>query len=337
MPLDPRFQALLEQATAQAQSAPREPMALLKALRENQAAELRASASARASIALAEPVTQVEDRVLPGPEGDIPVRLYTPEGIGPFPTLVFFHGGGWIFGNLDTHDLMCRRLCRGAGCLVLSVDNRLAPEHKFPAGLQDCYAATCWMASHVSQFNGDPARIAVGGDSAGGNFTAAVTQMVRDQGGPTLAFQLLLWPVTDFRLTTSSWQEYEGYLMSSQDFLIVKDLYLNHEEEQSHPYAAPLLATDLRGLPPALVITAECDPVRDGGEQYGQRLLEAGVPATVSRYDGMVHGFMHMGSIVPQQAKQAFDEASHALRTAFASTRNKNKSKTGIAARFKRW
>jgi acetyl esterase len=138
--------------------------------------------------------------------------------------------------------------------------------------------------------------------------------------GPALAFQLLLWPITDFRLTTSSWKEYDGYLMASQEFIIVRDRYLNNEEEQWHPYAAPLLAPDLHALSPALIITAECDPARDGGEQYGQRLLEAGVPATVSRYDGMVHGFMHYVTSVPQ-ANQSLAEASRALRTAFASVK----------------
>jgi len=216
---------------------------------------------------------------------------------------------------------MCRSMCNGTGCLILSVDNRLAPEHKFPAGVEDCYIATCWIAAHAEQFNGDARRIAVGGDSGGGNFAAAVVLMVRDQGGPDLAFQLLLWPPMDFRTTTASWKDYDGYLMTSQEFAIVRNFYLNNEEEQTNPYAAPLQASDLHGLPPALIITAECDPLRDGGEEYGQRLLDAGIPATISRYDGMVHGFMHLRNVMPlQQADQAFVEASHALRTAFAST-----------------
>lgn len=316
MPVDPHVQFLLEQAAAQAQNSPRESMALLAELRAStspQAVKQAHKATGRESM----PVAHVEDRVLLGPAGDIPVRLYTPEGTGPFPVLTFFHGGGWIAGSLDSHDTMCRCLCRGAGCLVLSVDYRLAPEHKFPAGLEDCYAATCWMAVHAEQFQGDPTRVAIGGDSGGGNFTAAVALMVRDRGGPALAFQLLLWPITDFRLTTTTWKKYDGYLMTSQEFIIVRDFYLNNEEEQWHPYAAPLLAPDLHALPPALIITAECDPARDGGEQYGQRLLEAGVPATISRYDGMVHGFMHYVTSVPQ-ANQALAEASHTLRTAFA-------------------
>jgi acetyl esterase len=321
MPLDTRIQAFLEQTglLTQAGSVPREPMVLLAESRAN-------DERAKPMVALAnelEPVAHVENRVIPGPAGDLPVRLYTPEGIGPFPVLMFFHGGG-VAGNLDTHEIMCRCLCREAGCLVLSVGFRLPPEHPFPAGLEDCYAATCWMAAHAAQFQGDPARIAVGGDSGGGNLAAAIALMSRDRGGPALAFQLLLWPVTDFRLTTASWKDYDGYMMTREEFLIFRDFYVPNEEVQSHPYAAPLLAPDLHGLPPALIITAECDPVRDGGEHYGQRLLEAGVPATVSRYDGMAHGFMHLRTVVPTQANQAFAEASHALRTAFASTENKS-------------
>ncbi len=316
MPLDPRLQAFLEQTglLTQPGSAPREPMVLLAESRAN-------DEKAKPFVALAselEPVARVENLVIPGPAGDIPVRLYTPQGSGPFPLLLFFHGGG-VAGNLDTHEIMCRCLCREAGCLVLSVGFRLPPEHKFPTGLEDCYAATCWMAAHAAQFQGDPARIAVGGDSGGGNLAAAITLMIRDRGGPALAFQLLLWPLTDFRLTTSSWKDYDGYMMTGEEFLIFRDFYLAGEEEQSHPYAAPLLAPDLHGLPPALIITAECDPLRDGGEQYGQRLLEAGVPATVSRYDGMTHGFMHLRTVVPTQSNQAFAEASHALQTAFIS------------------
>ena len=316
MPLNLSLQSLVKQAAAQAQGTPGEPMAIVA--RERAAIEGAKALLVPGTV----PVAHVEDHIFPGPAGDIPVRIYTPEGTGPFPVLLFFHGG-WAWGDLDTHAPLCRPLCREAGCLVLSVDYRLAPEHKFPVGLHDCYAATCWMAAHAAEFQGDPARIAVGGDSGGGNFAAAIALMSRDQGGPSLAFQLLLWPPMDFRLTTPSWQDYDGYLINSEEFLIFRDFYLPDEAEQLNPYAAPLLAPDLHGLPPALVITAECDPFRDGGEEYGQRLLEAGVPAIVSRYDDMVHGFMYMRNLVPIQADQALAEASQALRTAFASAGNK--------------
>jgi acetyl esterase len=317
MPLDPRIQAFLEQTglLMKPGSIPRKPEVLLAEER----AKVKKTIAAPASTL--EPVACVENRVIAGPAGDLPLRLYTPEGAGPFPILMFFQKS-WCAGNLDTHELMCRSLCRGADCLVLTVDYRLAPEDPFPAALEDCYAATCWVAAHAAEIQGDPSRIAVGGESGGGNFAAAVALMSRDRGGPALVFQLLICPAADFRVTTSSWKDYDGYMIPREEFLIVRDFYVPNKEEQVHPYAAPSLAPDLHGLPAALVITAECDPMRDGGEDYGQRLLQAGVPATVSRYDGMVHGFMHMRTLTPQ-ANQALAEVITALRTAFASAENK--------------
>ena len=314
MPLNPSFQSLLRQAAAQVQNTPREPAAIVA---RERAALVRAKTLLPPN---SEPGVRVEDHLLPGPSGDIPVRLYIPEGPRPFPVLMCFHGG-LAFGDLDTHAPLCRPLCHESGCLVVSVDYRLAPEHKFPAGLEDCYAATCWMAAHAAEFQGDPSRIAVGGDSGGGYLAAATALMIHDRGGPTLVFQLLLWPSMDFRLTTPSWKNYDGYLIFSEEFLIFPKIYLSNEAEQLHPYAAPSLAPDLHGLPPALVITAECDPLRDGVEEYGQRLLEAGVPAVVSRYEGMIHAFMYLKNLVPVQVDQALAEACQALRTAFATAR----------------
>jgi acetyl esterase len=316
MSLDPRIQAFLEQTGLlfKPGSMPREPMVLLAELRANdeRVKPLVPEASTR------EPVAHVENLAIAGPAGDIPVRLYTPAGLGPFPVLVYFHGGGF-HGNLDTHEIMCRSLCRGAGCLVLSVGFRLPPEHKFPAGLEDGYAAACWMAAHAAQFQGDPTRIAVGGDSGGGNFAAVIALMAHDRGGPALALQLLFCPLMDFQLTTPSWKDFDGYIINREEFLIYRDFYVSNEQEQSHPYISPLLAPDLHGLPPALIITAECDPLRDGGERYGQRLLSAGIPTTVSRYEGMVHGFIGMSMVVPQEAEAALREATLAVRAAFAS------------------
>ena len=231
-----------------------------------------------------------------------------------------FHGG-LAWGDLDTHAPLCRPLCQQIGCLVVSVDYRLAPEHPFPAGLEDCYSATCWMAAHAAEFQENPARIAVSGDSGGGLLAAATALMIRDRGGPGLRFQLLLWPLTDFRLTTASWLDYDGDLFFSEEFLMFQQRYFSNGAEQLHPYAAPLLAADLHGLPAALIITAECDPLRDGGEEYGQRLLEVGVPATVSRYEGMNHSFMYMRHLAPQKVHQAFTEASDALRFAFTDNK----------------
>ncbi len=313
MTLDPRLKVSMEQTglLMKPASAPRRPEVLLAESRES---VKQATIDPGSTL---EPVAQIENFVIPGPAGDLPVRLYTPEGIGPFPVLMFFQKS-WCMGNLDAHEKMCRNLCRGAGCLVMTVDYRLAPEFPFPAAIEDCYAATFWMAVNASEFQGDPTRIAVGGESGGGNFAAAVALMSRDRGGPTLIFQLLICPAADFRVTTDSWKDYDGYIIPKEEFLIIRDFYTPSEEERLHPYAAPSLASNLHQLPPALIITAECDPMRDGGELYGQRLMEAGVPATVSRYDGMIHIFMHLGSLVPQ-ANQALDEIIHALRAAFVN------------------
>lgn len=311
MPIDPRLQTFLEQTglLTKPGSAPRRPEVLLAEQRESAKQVIVAPSN------MLEPVAHIENFVIPGPAGDLPVRLYTPEGIGPFPVLMFFQKS-WLAGNLDTHEMMCRSLCRGACCLVMTVDYRLAPENPFPSALEDCYAATSWMGANATEFQGDPTRIAVGGESGGGNFAAAIALMSRDRGGPILKFQLLICPAADFCVTTDSWKDYDGYMIPKEEFLIVRDFYVPQEKDRLHSYAAPSLAPDLHQLPPALIITAECDPLRDGGELYGQRLLEAGVPATVSRYDGMIHIFMHLGNLVPQ-ASQALDEVIQALRTAF--------------------
>ncbi len=318
MPIDPRLQAFLEQTglLKKPGSAPRRPEVILAESRES----VKQVALPPGSTLV--PVANIENFIIPGPAGDLPVRLYTPEGIGPFPVLMFFQKS-WDHGNLNTHEMMCRSLCRVAGCLVMTVDYRLAPEYPFPAALEDCYTATSRMSVHATDFQGDPTRIAVGGESGGGNYAAAIALMSRDRGDPALMFQLLICPAADFRVTTGSWKDYDGYIIPKEEFLIVRDFYVPKEEDRLHPYAAPSQAPDLHDLPPALVITAECDPMRDGGELYGQRLLEAGVPATVTRYDGMIHSFMHLSSLVPQ-ANQALDEAIHALRNAFLSVESKS-------------
>lgn len=271
-----------------------------------------------ADLGLPEAVAGVEDRVMAGPEGTIPLRIYTPERNGPFPLLVFFHGGGFVLGDLDTHDGLCRSLAHRAGCIVVSVDYPLAPEHKFPAAPNAAYATVRWIAEHAASFNGDATRIALGGDSAGGNLTAVVAQMARDQGGPALAFQLLIYPDLDFRRTNFSIQEYAGkygnITREGQNWFM--DHYLTSAEEKLHPRVSPLLAANLQGLPPALIITAEYDALRDEGEAYGQRLKEAGVPVTVTRYQGMIHEFIRHPF---DQSKQALDEAAAALRQAFAA------------------
>jgi acetyl esterase len=309
MPLDPQVQAFLDQQNAL--NGPAIPEQTVEEAREGIRAVL-------VSDGPPEPVAHVENRVIPGLAGDIPVRVYTPQGSGPFPVLVYFHGGGWVIGDLNTHDGICRSLTNLASCLVVSVGYRLAPEHKFPAAPDDCYAVTCWLAEHAASLNGDPSRIAVGGDSAGGNLTAVVAQMARDRGGPSLVFQLMVYPVTDLNATAPSIQENaEGYFLTRDDMVWFTNHYLNSDDEKNNPLASPLLAPDLHGLPPALIITAEYDPLRDEGEMYGQRLIEAGVPVVISRYDGMIHAFFGMPFF--DRSGLALAEGAAALRAAFAS------------------
>jgi acetyl esterase len=309
MPVDPQVQALLDQLVAL--NVP--PFHTLTPEQNRQ------SLKAMSIIEVPTPVASVEDRKIPGPDGDIPVRLYTPQGQGPFPILVFFHGGGWVIGDLETYDEFCRTLTNGADCIVVSVEYRLAPEHKFPTAPEDCYAATQWVAANATHFNGDPSRLALGGDSAGGNLAAVVAQMTRDRGGVPVLFQLLIYPMTNFIADTPSLKENaEGYLMTARDIEWFLKHYLNSEEDKQNPLASPMLAADLSGLPPALIITAEYDPLRDDGELYGKHLKEAEVPVTITRYPGMIHGFMSFAPVL-DQGKQAIAESCAALQAAFRS------------------
>ncbi|HZO70904.1 MAG TPA: alpha/beta hydrolase [Ktedonobacteraceae bacterium] len=311
MPLDPQVQDVLDAMIAL--GAP--PLNTLP-VADARAAFIALGAARRGEP---EPVSKIEDRTIPGPEGAIPIRIYTPEGHGPFPVLVFFHGGGWVIGNIDTHDATCRALTNAAGCITVSVDYRLAPEHKFPAAPEDCYAATTWVAKNAAAINSDAARIAVGGDSAGGNLAAVVALMARDRGGPKLIYQLLIYPVTDYyKPGTPSYQENaEGYFLTREGMVWFWDLYLSNEGEALHPYVSPLQAESLSGLPPAMVITAEFDPLRDEGEMYANRLKDADVPVTYVPYQGMIHGFVGMAAVI-DQGKVAIAKAGAALRSAFS-------------------
>ncbi len=307
MPLDPQAQAVIEQVNALG----------LPAVWEVAPEQARINAASRPRPAGAE-VAAVENRNIPGPDGDVPVRIYTPEGSGPFPILVWFHGGGWVIGDLDSADPSARNLCQGAGCVVVSVDYRLAPETKFPGPAEDCYAATVWAAANAGSIGGDAARIAVGGDSAGGNLAAAVSLMAADRNGPDIVHQLLVYPVTDRNYQTVSYVDNaEGYMLARDAMRWYWDAYLADSADATNPYAAPMQADSVAGQPSALVITAEYDPLRDEGEAYGRRLQEAGVEATVTRYDGMIHGFFGMVGVMDKSG-QAVDQASAALRAAFA-------------------
>jgi acetyl esterase len=289
-------------------------------LNAQSATEARQSVAAFAQLGGdPETVGKVEDRKLPGPDGTIPVRVYTPAGGGPFPVLVYFHGGGWVLCDLETHDPVCRSLANAAECIVVSVDYRLAPEHKFPAAGDDCYAATQWVMNNASLLDGDPDRVAVGGDSAGGNLAAVVTLMARDLGGRTPVFQLLVYPATDYYIpgTPSLEENADGYFLTRDDMVWFWNHYLNDQSEAADPYACPLRASSLAGLPPALVITAEFDPLRDEGEAYARRLGEAGASVELVRYDGMIHGFFSMAGVL-RQGKSALALAAAQLRSALS-------------------
>lgn len=307
MPLHPQAQAFLDKLTA-AGVPPVEALTL---------EELRIAIAWRRSYAgRPEATAKVEDRTILSPTGELRLRIYTPKGQAPFPVLVFFHGGGWATGDLDTMDTPLRALTNRAGCVVVSVDYRLAPEHKFPAAIEDAYAATCWVVNHASAIQGDSARIAVGGDSSGGNIAAAVALMARDRGEPSLIYQLLVCPVTNHDFNTASYQENgDGYLLTKNSMVWFWNHYLKDEDDGRNPYASPLQAQDLSGLPPALVITAEYDPLRDEGEAYAARLQKAGVSVVIKRYEGMIHGFFEMAALL-DTAQLAIEETAQALRSA---------------------
>lgn len=311
MPIDPQMQAYIDQQAAL--GAP----PLHKLTPQQVRAGSRMQVEQAALYFTPEQVAKVENRTIPAPTGEIPVRIYTPDGAGPFPLLVFFHGGGWVVGDLDTHDALCRALTNAAACVVLAVDYRLAPEHKFPAATEDCYVATEWAAAHAAEINADPDRIAVGGDSAGGNLSAVVTILARDRGGPSLSFQLLIYPATDFSTEfPSRIENADAPILDTDSMRWCMNHYLNDEADKTNPLASPLLTSDFHNLPPALVITAEYDPLRDEGEAYAERLKAAGVPVTVRRYDGLVHGFFSYGVGV-DRVQQAMAETAESLRSAF--------------------
>lgn len=312
MPLDPQARAVLDQLEA----------SNLPDLASVDPVVIRQLTDASVDLSQGEPVAEVENRTLPGPAGEIPVRIYTPEapeGSAPFPGVVYFHGGGFVYCGLDTHDGTCRSLANAAGCVIVSVDYRLAPENKFPAAPEDCFAATRWVSENGAEIGVDPTRIAVAGDSAGGNLASVVALMARHRRGPALAFQLLVYPIANYAFDTDSYRENaEGYLLTEKMMRAFWRHYLSDEAEAESPYASPLRAESLQGLPPAFVITAEFDPLRDEGEAYAKRLAEAGVAATAHRYSGMIHGFFSMGPSI-ERAQVAIADAGRALRIALGS------------------
>ncbi|MFT5574746.1 MAG: acetyl esterase [Bermanella sp.] len=249
------------------------------------------------------PIGAVENRTTPGPAGDIPVRIYTPDASGPFPVLAFYHGGGFVLCDLDSHDDLCRKLCTAMKAVVVSVDYRLAPEATFPAAPDDCYAATQWCADNMAALKGS-GKLMVGGDSAGGCLAAAVCMMSKAQSGPEIDHQFLIYPVTDCDFTTGSYQDFsEGYFLSQEMMRWFWGHYLDNESDANNPLASPLRAADLSGMPPATVITAGFDPLRDEGKAFADKLVAAGVAVKYHCYDDMIHGFL--GLPVPLTAATA--------------------------------
>ena len=285
-------------------------------------AEARAAdrAAAAAGTGDGEPVAEIRDIQIPGPAGQLPARVYQPAGAGPdarLPVLVYFYGGGWSLGTLDTCDGVCRMITNAAGCVTVATGYRLAPEYKFPAAVEDCHAGAQWVAAHAAELGVDATRLAVGGDSSGGNLAAAVALLARDRGGPAIAHQLLVYPNTDHQADTPSMREIaDEHFFNPSSVRWYWGMYLATPEDGENPLASPLRADDLSGLPSATVITAEYDPLRDEAELYAGKLNAAGVPAEIIRYDGMMHGFFTMVGVL-DTAKDAVLAAAGRLRTAF--------------------
>jgi acetyl esterase len=309
VPVTPETQTILDFIAAATAGAPEDPTP----------DELRQTYAAFGATESRPPCTSVTDRVIPGPAGDIPVRAYVPtDEPGPRPVLVYLHGGGWVIGSIETHDGVSRALALGTGATVVSVDYRLAPEHPFPAAIDDCVAAVRWVAEHGSEIDVDPARLAVGGDSAGGNLAAVTAAELRDSD-VDIRFQLLVYPVTDGTMSHPSIVENgDGFFLTAETMAWFFDHYVGAGDRTGHR-VSPLHLPDeaLAGLPPALVITAEYDPLRDEGEAYAARLDVNGVATTVTRYDGVIHGFFSMRDFIPE-GKAAVDQACEALRAALA-------------------
>lgn len=310
MPLDPLVKALLDQMAAEATP----PVW-----------EMEPAAARAAFVALMDavgpkdvPIGKVENLSIPGPAGDLELRLYSPVAAGsaPLPGLVFYHGGGFVFGDLDTHDGLCRILANEAGVRVIAVHYRLSPEHKFPAAIDDALAALSWVETNAASLGVDANLLAVGGDSAGGTLAAIVAQTAKAKGGPKLSYQMLFFPITQIGEEMGSFNAFgEGYFLERNALLCFYEHYLPDDADKSDPRVSPLKANDLGGLPPTYVVLAGFDPLHDEGLAYAEKLRAAGVEVAIADYPDMVHGFIYMQSVLPQ-AQRALHTAAEALKKA---------------------
>jgi acetyl esterase len=310
MPIDPQIAAMFANAPKWPPVRSRPVVELRKAVRDS-------------SIAIPGPdvrLAAIEDRTIPGPAGDLPVRIYTPEGSGPFPVIVYFHGGGWVVGDLDTQDMIARAFAAGAESILISVDYRLAPENPFPAAPDDAWAATLWAANHMAEIGGDAGRLAVAGDSAGGVLACAVALRARDAGAPKLCAQVNFYGSCNYpSVETASAREFaNGPVLTRDDVDYFWSLYLHDPAQQDDYRASPIRAARHDGVAPAFIATAECDPSRDDTEAYAAKLKAAGVEVELKRYAGMVHGFVSWVGFL-DGARVAIDDANQFLRRQFAA------------------
>ena len=323
MPLDPQAQDFLDKA------------AILRTLK---LADMPLDQVRALAIPIpGEPVTigRREDRCVPGPTDgvEIPVRVYWPEGSADssagYPAIVYYHGGGWVMGTLDVYDSLCHQLVRAGNCVVISVDYRLAPEHPFPAAAEDSHAATVWVAENAQELGVDPQRLVVAGDSAGGNLAAVVALMARDRASVAIAHQVLIYPITDSSTETQSYQDNaEGYFLTRESMLWFWEQYTPNSTDRTNPYVSPLRAESLAGLPPAYVLTAEYDPLRDEGEVYAERLAQSGVPVELQRFDGLIHGFLRRTDIY-HQSNTVVDRIGQIVRATPSGNRDEMNPGTG--------
>jgi acetyl esterase len=310
MPLDPTIQALFQQM----------PMLASYPMWEKTPAQARLEFKALCQIGnpAAAAIGKTEDIQAPGPAGPIPLRVYTPVAAGgeALPAIIFFHGGGFVIGDLDCYDGLCRTLANESGCRVISVDYRLAPEHPFPAAVEDCFTAAKWVEENAPELGVDPNRFAVAGDSAGGNLAAVVCLLAKENKGvPRIAFQLLIYPVTSFGAGHSERPFGTGYFLENRTIEWFRDHYIASDTDLSDPRLSPLGAKDVSGLAPAYIVTAGFDPLRDGAVAYAEKLKQAGVAVSHMDYPTLIHGFFSMQGLIPLSSG-AVAAAAHAVRDA---------------------